>query len=88
MQVQSDGAAAGTLTLTWYYTDANGAEHTVKTASVTIPKGQATFVNSKPYYYDFSNEGVYWGLTVSTTPAAIRGNNSTSTVLAASCEIS
>jgi serine/threonine protein kinase len=88
VQVQSDGAATGTLTLTWYYTAANGAKHTVKTASVTIPKGQATFVNSKPYYYDFSNVGVYWGLTVSTTPAAIRGNNSTSTVLAASCEIS
>lgn len=86
--VTPDGAAVGTLYLLWYYTDANGAQHPVGTDSITIPKGQTDFVNSTAYYYNFGIQGPYWGLTVSTNPAAIRGNNSTTTVLAATCEIS
>lgn len=86
--VTSDGAAAGTLYLAWYYTDANGAQHSVGASSVTIPKGQTDFVNATAYFQSFGNQGVYWGLTVSTNPAATRGNGSTSTVLAAACEIS
>ncbi len=83
----SDGAAAGTLYLAWYYTDANG-RHSDGTDSVTIPKGQTDFINSAAYYHYFGTQGEYWGLTVSTNPAAAQGNGSTPTTLAASCEIS
>lgn len=87
VEVLSDGAAPGTLTLSWFDTDANGAEHTVSTVPVTIPGGNRDFVNSTPYYNNFGSQGVDWGLTVSTTPAATRGNGSTSTIRAAACEI-
>jgi serine/threonine-protein kinase len=87
VEVTSDGAATGTLYLAWYYTDANGGQHSVSTSPVTIPKGQTDFVNSTPYYQGFGDQGTYWGLTVSTNPAATRGNGSTTTVLAATCEI-
>ncbi len=87
VDVLSDGAAPGTLTLNWYYTDANGGNHTISTVPVTIPAGKTDFVNSTPYYGNFGTQGVYWGLMVSSTPAATRGNNSTATVLAATCEI-
>jgi serine/threonine-protein kinase len=86
--VTSDGAAAGTLYLAWYYTDANGAQHSIGTDAITIPKGQTDFVNSTAYFKSFGTQGVYWGLSVSTNPAATRGNGSTATVLAATCEIS
>lgn len=86
--VTSDGAAAGILYLAWYYTDANGAQHSAGTDAVTIPKGQTNFVNSTAYFHSFGTQGVNWGLTVSTNPAATRGDGSSATVLAATCEIS
>ncbi|HEU5425248.1 MAG TPA: serine/threonine-protein kinase [Actinocrinis sp.] len=88
VDVTSDGAATGTLYLSWYYTDANGAQHSIGTDAITIPKGRTDFVNSTAYFKSFGTQGVYWGLSVSTKPAAARGNGSTATVLAASCEIS
>lgn len=87
VEVLSDGApATGTLYLNWFYTDANGANFTVNTVTVTIPAGQKDFINSVPYYQSFSTQGTYWGLTASTNPAAKRGD-STSKILAATCEI-
>lgn len=88
VDVTSDGAAAGTLYLDWYYTDANGAQQSVSTSSITIPKGQTDFVNSTAYFHSFGNQGVYWGVTAYTNPAAARGNYSSSAILAATCEIS
>ena len=86
--VKSDGAAAGTLYLTWYYTTtAGGARTVVETDPVVLPKGKTTVTNSTPYYHNFGGEGVYWGLKVSTIPAAARGNNTTQTVLAQGCAI-
>lgn len=88
VDVQSDGAAAGTLYLAWSYTDPNGAVHDAGTDSVTIPAGQTEFLNSTPYYHNFgSSSDVYWILTVSTNPTAARGNGSSVNLFATSCEI-
>jgi serine/threonine protein kinase len=88
VDVQSDGAAAGTLYLAWSYTDPNGAVHSAGTDSVTIPAGQTEFLNSTPYYHNFgSSSDVYWILTVSTNPAAAQGDNSSVNLFATSCEI-
>jgi serine/threonine-protein kinase len=87
VDVLTDGAdARGTLTLNWFYTDTNGGKHTISVVPITIPAGQKDFVNSTPYYGNFGTQGVDWGLTASTTPAASRGSD-TKTVLAATCEI-
>ena len=87
MEVKSNGAATGTLHLTWYYTATNGGPRTVvATDSVALPQGTTDVVNSSPYYHTFS-KGAYWGLRVSTSPAAARGDNSVTTVLATGCSI-
>ncbi|WP_225849299.1 serine/threonine-protein kinase [Streptomyces sp. HPF1205] len=82
--VQSDGAAAGTLTLSWFHSatkDPRGGA-TVSTQSVRFAEGQRSFTAT--YSYDFGGGDTYpyWGLTVSTTPAADSGNGSYQVVAA------
>jgi serine/threonine-protein kinase len=75
--VQSDGAAAGTLTLTWIHsTSKESRGTTVATESVALKKGQTS--STVTYSHDFGYYDVYpyWGLAVSTTPAAGTGNSS------------
>lgn len=90
VQVRSDGAAAGTLYLTWFYSSsATGAESVVQQQNVTLPQGKTTFSGS--YSYDFSDAGYgsqpYWGLAVSTSPTAQSGNGSSQSLTSFGCEI-
>ncbi len=86
VDVESNGATVGTLQLTWYYTLATvGGRTTAATDTVTLPKGKTEV--SSTYSHVFSGVGVYWGVSVATSPAAATGQNSTATVLVARCEI-
>ena len=76
--VQSNGAADGTLTLSWFHSLSKGTRGAVTVATVTVPlsKGQTTYTGS--YARDFGSDDTYpyWGLEVATTPAADTGNGS------------
>lgn len=86
VDVSSDGAAAGTLTLQWYTSDTpTGARTTVSTQPVTLPQGKTTVSNN--YSYSFSSGAAYWGVAVSTQPAADSGDGASQYMLAATCEI-
>lgn len=90
VQVQSDGAAAGALFLTWFTSaSANGPQSVVQQQSVVLPQGKTGF--SGTYSYDFSDAGFgsqpYWGLAVSTSPTAQSGDMSSQSLQSFSCEI-
>jgi serine/threonine-protein kinase len=86
VNVSSDGAAAGTLTLQWYTSDTpTGARTTIDNQPITLPQGQ-TSVDNK-YSYSFPTNASYWGVAVSTQPAADLGDGSSQYILAATCEI-
>lgn len=90
VDVNTDGAATGTMYLTWYYSDSNGSSGTTaSTVPVTLPQGKTTVDGT--YSFDFAAVGAggagYWGLSVSTDPAAIRGNGTYRTVFAPNCQI-
>jgi eukaryotic-like serine/threonine-protein kinase len=86
VDVSSDGAATGTLTLLWYTSDTpSGARTPVDTQPITLPQGKTTVSNS--YSYDFPSGAGYWGVAVSTQPTADSGNGSSQYLLAATCEI-
>ena len=76
--VQSNGAADGTLTLSWFHSLSKGTRGAVTVATVTVPlsKGQTTYTGS--FSRDFGSDDTYpyWGLEVATTPAADTGNGS------------
>ena len=84
--VKTNGAAAGSLTLTWWVgRSARTPISTESTATYSLAKGTTSF--STTYYGNFSNASYedYWGLTVSTTPTAASGNGSVDSVLGSSC---
>ncbi len=85
VDVVSNGAATGKLELTWYYTLVSGGARTpVANDAVTLPKGKTEVSNT---YSHVMGSGVYWGVAVSTVPAAATGQGSTATVLVARCAI-
>ncbi|MFC4036713.1 serine/threonine-protein kinase [Streptomyces polygonati] len=72
--VRSDGAAAGTLYLTWYHGGRTPqTATTVQTGTVDLAKGQTSF--SGTYAHDFGPEDRTedWGLAASTDPVADSG---------------
>jgi serine/threonine-protein kinase len=85
--VRSDGAAAGTLTLTWFHSttpDRRGAV-VVATVPVTLAAGQETLSTTYAHVFGASDPYPYWGLAVSTDPAAASGQDSAELVDGTSC---
>ncbi|HEY5833846.1 serine/threonine-protein kinase [Streptomyces sp.] len=82
--VQSDGAAAGTLTLSWFHGITKGPRGsvTVATESVPLAEGQQSFTGTYSHDFGGSDTYPYWGLSVSTDPAADSGNGSYQVVAA------
>lgn len=81
--VRSNGTADGTLTLTWFHSrtaDRQGAV-TVATGTARLPGGKASFTDTYPHGFG-ADRSVYWGLSVSTDPAADSGDGSYLTVAA------
>lgn len=90
VRVQSDGAAAGTLFLSWFTsTTADGPESVVQRQSVALPQGKTDF--SGTYSFDFTDAGygsaTYWGLAVSTSPTAQSGDGSSQSLVGPNCQI-
>ncbi|MGW2254603.1 serine/threonine-protein kinase [Kitasatospora sp. NPDC001660] len=65
--VVAQGAATGTLTLSWYHSS-GGRAVTVATDTVTVQNGRATITRT----HDFGTADTFptWGVRVATTPAA------------------
>ncbi len=86
VNVSSNGAAAGTLTLQWYTSDTpTGARTVIDNQPITLPQGQTSVSNK--YSYSFPTNASYWGVAVFTQPAADSGDGSSQYMLAATCEI-
>ncbi|WP_354643972.1 serine/threonine-protein kinase [Kitasatospora camelliae] len=71
--VTSDGAAAGTLTFAWLSSAKpfNSSRPSVVYETVTVPKGQTKVSIRRQHAFT----STYYGVRVSTTPAADRGQN-------------
>ncbi|HET9168389.1 MAG TPA: serine/threonine-protein kinase [Actinospica sp.] len=87
-EVKSDGKAAGTLTFTWFSSaTAGGARTTYGTPTVvTLAKGQTDVKSTE--MQDFSGTtSPYWGVEVTTSPAAGSGNGTSDSLFGTNCEI-
>jgi serine/threonine-protein kinase len=82
--IRSDGAAAGTLTLSWFHRSGR-LQTTVATESVPLPAGKASFSGTYAHLFGARDLSTTWGLTVSTDPAADRGQNSSVTIASGTC---
>jgi serine/threonine-protein kinase len=88
VEVKSDGKASGTLTFTWFSSpSASGTHTTYGTPTVVqLSKGQTDVSTTK--MDDFSGAPpAYWGVEVTTDPAATSGNGTSDTVFGPNCEI-
>lgn len=76
--VQYDGAAAGTLHLTWWRSANGKPQGAVKMApqTATFPKGATSYTFTDKLTYAADQKHPYVGLTVSTDPGADSGNGS------------
>lgn len=83
--IRSDGAAAGTLALSWFHTDANGATTVVATDSAQLPAGRSSFTGTYTHVFGGRDISAAWGLTVATDPAAGTGQNSSRTLSPSTC---
>jgi serine/threonine-protein kinase len=81
VDVTTNGANAGTLTLSWI--DRETSRTVVATQSLTLAKGQTTA--SFTVNHSFADGATYWGLEVDTDPAALRGQGSYQDVPAYQC---
>ncbi|WP_051969437.1 serine/threonine-protein kinase [Kitasatospora azatica] len=72
VNVTTDGAAAGTLTVSWI--DGGTTRTVVATQTFTLAKGQTKA--SIPVNHTFADNATAWGLQVDTNPAALRGQDS------------
>ncbi|PYC77704.1 serine/threonine protein kinase [Streptomyces tateyamensis] len=68
--VTTDGAADGMLTVSWI-TSNGGVRTVVQNQTFTLTKGTTKF--SFPVHYSFTSGSVGYGIQVSTSPAAVRG---------------
>jgi hypothetical protein len=80
--IRSDGAADGTLTLTWF-TVIGRTTTTMTPVVVPLPAGQRSFTGT--YRQTFSARYPTWGLTVSTKPAADSGQGTSRTLASRTC---
>ncbi|WP_327733622.1 serine/threonine protein kinase [Streptomyces nojiriensis] len=83
--VKTDGASTGTLILTWFHSNTRGPGPAVATDRITIPAGQASF--SKTYAHTFGpgDPYLYWGVQVSSSPAAATGTGTYKVLYADDC---
>ncbi|MFJ6485940.1 protein kinase [Streptomyces sp. NPDC091682] len=83
--VKTDGASTGTLILTWFHSNTRGPGPAVATDRITIPAGQTSF--SKTYAHTFgpSDPFPYWGVQVSSSPAAATGTGTYKVLYADDC---
>ncbi|MFG1811347.1 serine/threonine-protein kinase [Streptomyces sp. NPDC049040] len=79
--VRSNGTADGTLTLTWFdsRTASRRGAVTVATGTARLPAGKTSFTGTYPHDFG-ADRSAYWGLAVSTDPAADTGDGSFLTV--------
>lgn len=82
--LRGDGAAAGTLTLSWFHRSGR-LQTTVATESVALPAGKSSFSGTYAHLFGARDLSTTWGLTVSTDPAADRGQNSSVTIASGTC---
>lgn len=81
--VQTNGAADGTLTLSWFTSSSATAVGTVvATDPVSLPKGQTQVSGRYAHTFTTPERSPYLGVEVSTSPAADSGNGSFVTVSA------
>ncbi|MFD4509608.1 serine/threonine-protein kinase [Streptomyces sp. NPDC058457] len=77
VSVTTDGAADGTLYLSWYTGDSAGAVGTVvATDPVALPKGKTQISGRYTHAFAIPTRASYLGVRVTTDPAADSGNGS------------
>ncbi len=76
--VRSDGAADGTLTLSWFHSRSKSlrGSEVVASQTVRLTAGQSSYSESFSHDFDSTDPEPYWGLQVSTSPAADSGDGS------------
>ncbi|MEY9944958.1 serine/threonine-protein kinase [Kitasatospora sp. GAS1066B] len=82
VDVTSDGAAAGALTVSWVDDD-GGSRKVVASQTFTLAKGQTR--TAFPVSHTFADSATFWGLQVATDPAAVRGQGGYQEVAAYLC---
>lgn len=83
--VQTDGAADGTMTLTWFDSTSSGqAGPTDATDSIPLPKGKTQISGRYTHTFGTPDPYPYVGVKVTTSPAADSGNGSIATITAPS----
>jgi serine/threonine-protein kinase len=88
VEVTSDGKASGTLTFTWFSSPSSSGARTTYGAPtvVTLSQGQTDVTVTK--MDDFSSAPpAYWGVEVTTDPAAASGNGASESLYGPNCEI-
>ncbi|MFI7400536.1 serine/threonine-protein kinase [Streptomyces sp. NPDC049541] len=77
VSVTTDGAADGTLYLSWYASDSAGAVGTVvATDPVALPKGKTQISGRYTHAFPVPTRSDYLGVRITTDPAADSGNGS------------
>ncbi|MBR7829274.1 serine/threonine protein kinase [Actinospica sp. MGRD01-02] len=88
VQVTSDGKASGTLTFTWFSSPSSSGAHTADGTPTVVSLAQGQTSVKATEMHDFSNAPpAYWGVEVTTDPAAASGNGSSETLYGPNCEI-
>ena len=83
--VKTDGAADGTLKLSWFHgTSATDIGTIVFTEPVPLPAGKTQISNRYTHTFDTPDTNPYLGLQISTSPEAESGNGSFATIPAPS----
>ncbi|MFD7916358.1 serine/threonine-protein kinase [Streptomyces sp. NPDC059752] len=85
VSVKSDGASTGTLILTWFHSNTRGLGPTVATDRITIPAGQTSFSSTYAHAFGSGDRYLYWGVQVSSNPAAATGNSTYKVLYADDC---
>jgi serine/threonine-protein kinase len=87
-EVSSDGKASGTLTFTWFSSPSSSGAHTTYGAPTVVTLNQGQTDVKVTEMRDFSSAPpAYWGVEVTTDPAAGSGNGTSDTLFGPSCEI-
>jgi serine/threonine-protein kinase len=83
--VTTDGAADGTLKLSWFHGDSATSVGTiVATEPVPLPEGKTQISQRYSHTFAVPDSNSYLGLQISTSPAAESGNGSFATIPAPS----
>lgn len=84
--VRTNGVAGGTLHLTWIHGNTSGTGSSAATEEIVLPQGQRQFQQTFRHAFGSADAYLYWGVRVSTTPAAASGEGAQKTVYADSCD--